>query len=354
MRKHPIFDPKGYYSRQTVLAELGKTGQEKLGRSKVVVVGLGGLGTISTLYLALVGVGHLRLVDQDTVELNNLHRQVLYGLNNLRYPKVEAAADRVKQVNPDVKVESVPENVRESNIDELIKGTDCIIDGLDNMWTRYLLNRASVRHKIPYVFGAAIGMEGNLSVFSPPETPCLECVLPNLDDRYMPTCDVRGVLGATTGIIGSLQAMEAIKLLADMGSSLKGKLMVCDFRDMYFTTIDVFKRPDCPVCGKGHSIKPVTKGEKLAVLCGSNTVNVNPSMPIKESLNQILPRLQSRFKILVTSSYVIAFQYDDNIEVSLFKAGRMLIKNVKDEEAALKVYNSVLKILRAKAKANVD
>jgi len=222
---------------------------------------------------------------------------------------------------------------------------------LDNMRTRYLLNRASVRHEIPYVFGAAMGMEGNLSVFSPPETPCLECILPNLDDRYLPTCDVRGVLGATTGIVGSLQAMEAIKLLAGISGSLKSKLMVCDFRDMYFTTIDVFKRPDCPVCGKKQPIKPVVKRERLTVLCGRNTVNVNPSKPIRESLNQLHARLQSRFKILVKSSFVVVFEYDGGIEVSLFNGGRMLIKNVKDEEAALKVYNSLVKILGAKVGA---
>lgn len=327
---------------------MGRKGQEKLRRSKVVVVGLGGLGTVSALYLALAGVGYIRIIDQDTVELKNLHRQMLYSMNNLRYPKVEAATDRIQQVNPEVKVEPIPENVRASNVDKLISGVDCIVDGLDNMKTRYLLNRASVRHKIPYVFGAAIGIEGNLSVFSPPETPCLECVLPNLDDRYLPTCDVRGVLGATTGIIGSLQAMEAIKLLAGMGGSLKGKLLVCDFRDMYFTMIDIFKRPDCPVCGKKQLIKPSQKEEKLAMLCGRNTVNVNPSKPIKQSLNQLHNRLQKRFKILVKSSFVIVFNYDTDIEVSLFNGGRMLIKNVKNEQAALKIHDTIIKTLGLK------
>jgi len=343
------FDPQEFYSRQVVLQELGRKGQEKLRHSKVVVVGLGGLGTVSALYLALAGVGHLRLVDQDTVELSNLHRQVLYSLNNLRYPKVQAAADRIGQTNPEVKVEPIAENVRESNVDELIRGSNCIVDGLDNMRTRYLLNRTSVKRKIPYVFGAAIGIEGNLSVFSPPETPCLECVLPNLDDRRLPTCDVRGVLGVTPGIIGSMQAIEAIKLLAGIGDSLKGKLMVCDFRDMYFTTIEIFKRPDCPVCGKGEQVKPVVKGEKLAVLCGRNTVNVNPSQPISMSLNQLYRRLRQHFKILVKSSFVIVFKYNGDIEVSLFSNGRMLTKNVRNEEEALNVHKAVFKTLGLEA-----
>jgi len=340
MVESKIFDPKEFYSRQIVLPELKPEGQERLRRSKVVVVGLGGLGTISALYLALAGVGHLRLVDQDTVELNNLHRQVLYGLKSLRYPKVEAAAKRIGQVNPDVKVEPIPENVRESNVDEVVKGMDCVVDGLDNMRTRYLLNRACAEQKIPYVFGAAIGIEGNLSVFAPPETPCLECVLPNLDDHYLPTCDTRGVLGATTGIIGSMQAMEAIKLLAGMSNSLKGKLMVCDFRDMFFTTIEIFKRSDCPVC-QGKPTRPVEGGERLAWLCGRNTVNVNPPSPIDVSLSDLYERLKLHFRIIIKSSLVIVFEYD-GVEVSLFNRGRMLIKNVKDEESALKVYSKVM------------
>jgi len=343
MVESKIFDPKEFYSRQIVLPELKPEGQERLRRSKAVVIGLGGLGTISALYLALAGVGHLRLVDQDTAELNNLHRQVLYGIRSLRYPKVEAAAERIGQVNPEVKVEPIAENVRESNVDEVIKGMNCVVDGLDNMRTRYLLNRACTNQKIPYVFGAAIGIEGNLSVFAPPKTPCLECVLPNLDDRYLQTCDVRGVLGATTGIIGSMQAMEAIKLLAGMGDSLKGKLMVCDFRDMFFTTIEIFKRSDCHVC-QGKPTRPVEGGERLAWLCGRNTVNVNPPKPIEVSLSDLYERLRRHFRIIIKSSLVVVFEYD-GFEVSLFNRGRMLIKNVEDEESALKVYSKVLEKL---------
>lgn len=344
------FDSKEFYSRQMVLSELGVNGQKKLNRSKVVVVGLGGLGSASALYLALAGVGYLRLVDQDTVEMNNLHRQVLYDLGDLRYPKVEAAAKRVQQINPDIKIESVPENVRESNVEKIVKGMDCVVDGLDNMRTRYLLNRACVKHKIPYVFGGAIGIEGNLSVFHSPKTPCLECILPNLDDRYMPTCDTRGVLGATTGIIGTMQAMETMKLLSGIGEPLEGKLMVCDFRDMYFVVIDIFKKPDCPVCQR--RVKPVESKERLAWLCGRNTVNVNPQKPISVNLSEVYGTLKRHFKVIVKSSLVIVFNYNEDVEVSLFNHGRMLIKNVEDEDTALKVYNAVLAKLGLKASIN--
>lgn len=335
------FDPEDFYSRQIVLPELGRHGQNKLGRSKVAIMGLGGLGSASALYLALAGIGYLRLVDQDTVELHNLHRQILYDLGDLRYPKVEVAARRIQRVNPSVQVESIAENLREGNVEDLIKGVDCVVDGLDNMETRYLLNRVCVKHRVPYIFGAAIGIEGNLSVFAPPETPCLECIVPGLDDSQLPTCQTRGVLGATAGIIGTIQAMETLKLITGIGENLKGKLMICDFRDMYFTKIDIFKRPDCSAC-RGDVAKPQVAKERLVWLCGQKTVNVNPPQPMGLDLDEIYSRLKDRFKILMKSSLVLVFEYDRGIEISLFKAGRMLIKNVEDEKSALEVYKDVV------------
>lgn len=204
---------KQFYSRQVLMKEIGEKGQERFSKSKVAVVGTGGLGTVSSLYLALAGVGHLRLIDQDTVELQNLHRQILYTASDLHYPKAEVAAKRLQELNPQVNVEAFSENVNSSNVERLLEGVDCVVDGLDNMVTRYIVNRACVKLKITYVFGAAIGLEGNLSVFSPPETGCLECLLPNLSDNDLLTCSSRGVIGATPGVIGTLQAIETIKLL---------------------------------------------------------------------------------------------------------------------------------------------
>ena len=340
------FNPDEFYSRQTVLRELGPEGQQRLRDSSVVIVGLGGLGSISALYLALAGVGHLRIVDQDTVELNNLHRQVLYTMDDLRHPKVEAAAERLRLVNPEVMIEPIPRNVRKSNIDETVKDMDCILDGLDNMHTRYLLNSASKKHNIPYVFGGAIGLEGNLSVFAPPKTPCLECILPNLGNRHLPTCETRGVLGATPGIIGTMQAMETIKLLAGVAGSLKGKLLICDFRDMSFATIDIFKRPNCPVC-QGKIEKSTEAAERLAWLCGRNTVNVNPPEPLNITLDDAYETLKRDFKILVKTSFVVVFEYNGSVEASVFNGGRMLIKNVKDEKAALDIYDAITQKLGA-------
>jgi len=338
--KIPLYDE--YYSRQTILKEFGEKGQRKLAQSKVAVVGLGGLGTVSSLYLALAGVGFLRLIDQDTVELDNLHRQVLYSPEDLNYPKVEVSARRLGKANPLVKVEPVPGNLNAHNVEKLLSGMDCVVDGLDNMRTRYLVNRTCVRLGIPYVFGAAIGIEGNLSVFASPETPCLECVLPSIDDEYVLTCDARGVLGVTPGIIGTMQAMETIKILAGMGSALKGKLMICDFSDMYFTIIDIFKRDGCPACQGGVSV-PEAK-ERLVWLCGRNTANINPEKPLRMTLNEVYESAKKNFKVRIKSQLAIVFDYK-NFEVSLFNGGRMLIKNVKDEESALTVYREIRKKL---------
>ena len=334
---------KQFYSRQTTLKELGEAGQRKLAKSKIAVVGAGGLGTVSSLYLALAGVGYIRLIDQDTIETQNLHRQILYTPDDLHYPKAEVAAAKLKKLNPLIEVEAVSENVNVHNVERLLQGVDCVVDGLDNMLTRYLVNRACVKLKVPYVFGAAIGIEGNLSVFAPPETGCLECLMPNLSDADLMTCSTRGVLGATPGIIGSLQAMETIKLLTGMGSTLKGKLLVCDFSDMDFTTIDISKSTRCPVChGDAASI---AGGERLVWLCGRDTANINPEKPLKLSLEQIYPALSKRFNVRLKSQLALMFDYR-GYEVSLFNGGRMLIKGVSSEQEALKAYREIIQALK--------
>ncbi len=333
---------KDFYSRQVVLKELGQKGQNRLCRSKVAVVGVGGLGTVSALYLALAGVGNLRLIDQDIVETKNLHRQILYAVDDVDYPKAEAAAARLQKQNPLIKAESVSENVNAGNVERLLRGVDLVVDGLDNMATRYLINRACVKMKVPYVFGAAIGMEGNLSVFDPPETPCLECVLPHLSDNELLKCDTRGVIGATPGIIGAMQAFEAIKVLTGMGTPLKSKLMICDFTDMSFTAIDISKRANCPSC---EGTLPPELKERMVWLCGQNTANINPEMPLKLDLEQLSSMvLRHGFHVRVKSRLALMFDYG-GLEVSLFNGGRMLIKNVSDEKTALIAYREILAAL---------
>jgi adenylyltransferase/sulfurtransferase len=235
-----------FYSRQLMLKELGSDGQKKLAESKVAVVGVGGLGSVCSLYLALAGVGYLRLIDHDTVETRNLHRQILYTQSDLHRSKVEVAAEKLRRHNSLVQVEAIQKKVDAENPLALVRGVDVVVDCLDNFQTRYFLNRACVALHVPYVFGAVTGLEGNLSVFDPPKTGCLECTLHKTDAAR----GAFGILGASAGILGSLQALETLKLLAGFGSGLTGKMLVCDFRDMDFAVISLPKNPRCPVCHK--------------------------------------------------------------------------------------------------------
>ena len=318
--------------------------QKKLLESKVAVVGVGGLGTISSIYLALAGIGKLILIDQDTVEIKNLHRQILYKTSDLHYPKAEIAANQLKKMNPLIKIEAYSDNINANNVEELLGGVDCVVDGLDNMATRYLVNSACVKMKIPYIFGAAIGLEGNLSVFSSPDTGCLKCLLPNVSDEDLMNCETRGVIGATPGIIGSMQAMETIKILTGIGSTLKGKLLVCDFSDMYFTIIDITKNSKCPVCQLPEGMNKI-QSDKLVWLCGRNTANINPKIPYNLDLNELTKAVQREFNLRLKSKLALIFDYN-GLEVSLFKSGRMLIKNVNNEKTAFEAYRLIFEKLK--------
>jgi len=331
------------------MRELGQEGQDKLTHASVVIIGLGGLGAAAAAYLTMAGVGRIRLVDQDTIETHNLQRQILYGIDDVRAPKVEAAARRLKTLNPQVHLEQVAENVREANVDAIVSDCDCIVDGLDNMATRYIINRASVKHSIPYVFAGAIGMEGNISVFRPPATPCLECIMPGLDDASLPTCETRGVLGTTTGSIGALEAAETIKLLAGIQPLLEGKLLVCDLREMDFRAIDIQIRRDCKVCQLKQPIREAEQ-ERLSWLCGDNTVNVNPSKQLKIDLRSVPRRLGKSARVHLRTPMALVFQYDQ-YEVTLFTHGRMLIKGISSEQDAIEVYRKIMDKVSVKGRS---
>jgi len=340
-----VFDTSAYYSRQTVLSELGVSGQQKLRNAKVAIIGLGGLGSVSALYLALSGVGKLTLVDQDTVEVNNLHRQVLYSLSDIRYPKVEAAERRIEQLNPEVRVDPVPENISAENVGSILSDVDCVVDGLDNMATRYVINRFCAEKQVPFVFGGAIGLEGNLATLKVPETPCLECFLPGLEDANLPTCDTRGVLGATTGTIGAIQAIEAIKVIANIEPRSRGRLMVFDFAQSEMRAIPLRIRSDCEICqvkGKRIAAYPT----KMAWLCGSNTANVNPEKLLSLDPGALSASISKTYKVLLTTPMVIVFDYKGH-EVSLFRKGRMLIKNVQNEREASEVSHAIIDMINA-------
>ena len=239
------------YSRHTLIPEIGVEGQLKLLDSKVLLLGAGGLGSPSALYLAAAGVGTLGIVDNDVVDLSNLQRQVAHSNDRIGVPKVDSAEIAIREINPDVKVEKHQVRLDASNIMEIIDGYDVVIDGLDNFPTRYLLNDASVRLGIPVVSASILGWEGQLSVFKPYDGPCYRCLYPTPPPAELaPSCGANGVLGALPGVMGLLQTVEAVKLVIGAGEPLVGRLLLYDALQQSFTELKVRRDPDCPICSR--------------------------------------------------------------------------------------------------------
>jgi sulfur-carrier protein adenylyltransferase/sulfurtransferase len=239
------------YSRHLLLPEVGPDGQQKLLDAKVLLLGAGGLGSPAALYLAAAGVGTLGIVDNDEVDLSNLQRQVIHSSERIGVSKVESAEQTINALNPDVKVEKYPVRLGPDNIVEIISGYDIVVDGLDNFPTRYLLNDASVRLRIPVVSAAILGFEGQLSVFKPYDGPCYRCLFPVPPPAELaPSCGANGVLGVLPGTMGLLQATEVIKLILDEGDPLIGRLLMYDALAATTTEVKVRRDPDCPICSR--------------------------------------------------------------------------------------------------------
>src|SRR5204863_3413173 len=228
------------YSRHLLVPEIGLEGQTKLLNAKVLLLGAGGLGSPTALYLAAAGVGTLGVVDDDVVDLSNLQRQVAHSNDRIGIPKVDSAEIAIKEINPDVKVEKYPVRLGADNIMEIIDGYDVVVDGLDNFPTRYLLNDASVRKQIPVVSAAILGFEGQLSVFKPYDGPCYRCLFPVPPPAELaPSCGANGVLGVLPGTMGLLQATEVIKLITGAGEPLIGRLLMYDALEASTTELKV-------------------------------------------------------------------------------------------------------------------
>ncbi|MCP8315507.1 MAG: HesA/MoeB/ThiF family protein, partial [archaeon] len=216
------------YSRQIVLSDIGYEGQLRLLNSKVCLVGLGGLGCPAALQLVAMGIGYLRIIDRDIVERSNLHRQTLYDINSLYYPKVEVAAKKLSRLNPSVKIDPIPASLNADNAEEMIKDMNVVVDGLDAIEPRYALNWACVKHKVPYVFGAAIEAYGTVSTIIPRETPCLECFIGGLKNEMLPTCGVVGIHPSLPSIISSLEVSEAVRIILGEKPHLLNSLLYFD------------------------------------------------------------------------------------------------------------------------------
>jgi molybdopterin/thiamine biosynthesis adenylyltransferase/rhodanese-related sulfurtransferase len=242
------------YSRHLLVPEIGLEGQMKLLEAKVLLLGAGGLGSPTALYLAAAGVGTLGIVDDDTVDLSNLQRQVIHTTDRIGVPKVDSAEESIKAINPDVNVVKYQTRLDASNIMEIIEGYDVIVDGVDNFPTRYLLNDATVRLDIPVVSASILGFDGQLSVFKPHDGPCYRCLYPVPPPAELaPSCGANGVLGVLPGTMGLLQATEVIKLVTGAGEPLVGRLLLYEALGATFTELKVRRDPECPICAKDPS-----------------------------------------------------------------------------------------------------
>ncbi len=243
------------YSRHLIMPEVGMEGQLKLKQAKVLLIGSGGLGAPLALYLAAAGVGRLGLVDFDRVDFTNLQRQVLFGTSDVGRPKMEAARQRLTDLNPEIQIDGYETQLTSDNALEILRPYDIVVDGTDNFPTRYLVNDASVLLGKPNVYGSIFRFEGQASVFGMPDGPCYRCLYPEPPPPgLVPSCAEGGVLGVLPGIIGSLQAMEVLKLILGTGDSLAGRLLLFDALEMSFRELKLRKNPECPLCGEHRTI----------------------------------------------------------------------------------------------------
>ena len=252
------------YSRHITLPDIGMDGQERLKHARVLCIGVGGLGSPALLYLAAAGVGTLGLVDFDAVDESNLHRQILHGTSDIGRPKLDSARDRLHDVNPHVRIEAHQTSLTAENALELVSAYDVIVDGTDNFPTRYLVNDACVMAGRPNAYGSIFRFEGQASVFAAKNGPCYRCLHPEPPPAgLVPSCAEGGVLGVLPGIIGTIQATEAIKLILGIGEPLIGRFLIYDALRMRFRDLKLSKDPDCPVCGANPRIRELQTYEQL-------------------------------------------------------------------------------------------
>jgi adenylyltransferase/sulfurtransferase len=334
-----------YYSRQLVIREFGLDGQLALKKARVLVAGLGGLGSPISLQLAAMGVGELRIVDRDIVEISNLQRQHLYTISDLGYPKAEVAEDRLIGINPFIEIDAIPTSINEKTVKSLIEGIDLVVDGLDNIRTRYILNRICVERSIPFIHGAVMTQVGNVTTIIPGETPCLECFQGGLEDEELESCAVTGVIPNIINIIASIEVNEAIRLIQGREPNLKGKLLHCDLDDLTFETISIKRVETCPICGEDGEKPHYPKFRKVEEICGRDGKRVyiiNPDEMGTIDISDLKKNLLDLgFSVTVSGRLGIKFE-GEKIQGSLMITGSGVVEGVEDKEEAIELYNKLV------------
>ncbi|NPA91454.1 MAG: thiazole biosynthesis adenylyltransferase ThiF [Chloroflexi bacterium] len=330
------------YQRQIIFRELGEEGQRKLLASRVAVVGVGATGSTIANWLVRAGVGYVRLIDRDFVELHNLHRQSIYDEDDVRegLPKAVAAARKLARVNSDVQVEPVVADFNPDNALELVEGVDLIMDGSDNFFTRYLINDVSLYKNIPWVYTGALAAYGSSATFIPHDGACFRCIFDTMPAPGQgDTCETVGVLGPVVGVIASFSAGEGMKVLTGMGKLNRG-LIYFDLLANSWDAFQVERRPDCPACGQGkYEFLHADVGTWITRLCGRDTVQILVRTEKPIDLKALAERLRNHPDVqdLTLNEYLLRFRVDGR-EITLFPDARAIIKGGRDEEEAKSLY----------------
>jgi molybdopterin-synthase adenylyltransferase len=336
----------GRYSRQILFHQVGEAGQLKLLNGKVAIVGVGALGTVIANHLVRSGVGYIKLIDRDLVELSNLQRQTLFDEEDaaLHLPKVIAAQKRLNKINSTITVDAVIADLNLDNAEELLTGMDCIVDGTDNFMTRFLINDVAVKYGIPWVHGAAVSSRGMYASIIPGKTPCYRCLFPHVPTGTGETCDTVGVLSPLTDIIGSFQAMETMKIL--VGAKTTPNLEQIDIWDYSTMQMDISegRAPNCPTC-VNHQFDFLDRSSELQVaytsLCGRNTVQINPRNKRELDVKKVAEYLKKSGKVS-GNEYLLRFSPEDGISIVLFKDARVLIHGTNDVVKAKLLYSKYI------------
>ena len=334
------------FSRQVMLEEIGYGGQLKLKNAKICVVGVGGLGNPITTRLVAMGVGHLRIIDRDVIELSNLHRQTMYDESDVGQIKVEVAAKKLQKLNPDCKIESLAISVNQYNANEIIDGCDIVIDALDSVNARYALNKACVEKNIPFVTGAAVGVSGQAFTILPKQSACYYCMFPDLNEDTMPTCSIEGVHPSILSLVGGIEVAEAVKIILEKKPSLSDRILHIDLENLDFQNTKTFRAEECPICGTGKL--EVTEKQELILeeLCGRNrgkrTYSITPTDIFDVDVNSVTKIAKEKGFIVDNQGNLGLSLRTNELSVSFMKKGSAVIVGSKDEDDAVLLYKSLL------------
>lgn len=334
------------YSRQVMLEEIGFEGMEKIRGAKVCVVGAGGIGNPVITQLAAMGIGKLRIVDRDVIEVTNLHRQHLYTDDDIGRVKVEAAAERLRKLNPTVEIEPVPTSVTKYTAEGIVKGFDVVIDALDSVDARYALNDACIKHSIPLIYAGAIGVTGSVCTILPNNSACLRCMFPELNEEEMPACSTEGVHPSILYLVAGVQVSEAVKIIMGKEPALVNKLLYIDLSELSFDRVRMFRQDECPSCGRARKDSSVVAKELIIEeLCGRDrgkrTWTVTPAEPVPVNLGSISKTAESLgYQVKTRGNLGITVVNSGRMSVSFLSSGAATIVGAKDEDDVVKIYKT--------------